>query len=315
MNKNIKKWKTWILKQRFIQKLFEWSIKIKLPGFAGMSLYGVLNFFIKSFKKSNYSIKSSAIAFKFFLAIFPALLFFVSLIPFVPIENFQANMLEEIQSIAPNNIYIVIEATINDLINNKHHTALGLGLVLTLFYASNGVNMMLSVFNTSHQVALKMNPIKQRLISLGIFTVFSVFIIIALAALTIGEILIHDIDYNNLQTISKVGFQLLKWVVMIVSLMIGMALLYNLGNADYKSKKWFTPGTSFAALMVLIVSVLISFFFTNFSAYNELYGSIGTLMIIMIWLNAICYVMLLGFELHTLSERQRGEWEKTHPKK
>ncbi len=311
MSKAKKKWEIWLLKQRLIQKLFEWSNKIKLPGFAGMSLYGVLNFFIKSFKKSNYAIKSSAIAFKFFLAIFPALLFFVSLIPFVPIENFQANMLEEIKSIAPINIYNVIESTINDLINNKHHTALGLGLFLTLFYASNGVNMMLSVFNTSHQVALKMNPIRQRLIALGIFMLFSLFIIIALAALTIGEVLIYNIDYNNLQTISKFGFQLLKWIVMMISLMIGTAILYNLGNADFKSKSWFTPGTSFAALMVLMVSVLISFFFTNFSGYNELYGSIGTLMIIMIWLNAICYVLLLGFELHTLSQKQRGEWEKT----
>mgnify|MGYP000200242921 FL=1 len=304
MKKQIDRLKKWFFKTKGVKTVFRWSKRIILPGFGGMSLYGVLNFVIESFQKSEYSMRSSAIAFKFFLALFPGLLFFVSLIPFIPVDNFQANLLYEIDAITPDNIYGVIEATINDLINTKHHFVLSIGILMTLFYASNGINTMLSVFNSSHQIDLKRNPVKQRLLSLILFAGISVFIVVALVALTYGEYFVRHVDYKNLGGFLQFGFQFLKWAVMIVSLMIAMGTLFNLGNPEIKSYKWVTPGTSLATLLILVVSYAISYFFTNFGMYNELYGSIGTLMMVLIWLNAVCYVVLIGFELHTLSDFQ-----------
>lgn len=253
--------------------------------------------------------RSSAIAFKFFLALFPGLLFFVSLIPFVPVDNFQENLLTEIDAVTPDNIYGVIESTINDLINTKHHFVLSIGILMTLFYASNGINTMLSVFNSSHQIELKRNPIKQRLLSLALFAGISIFIIVALVALTYGEYFVRHVDYANLGGVLQFLFQLVKWLIMIVSVMAAMGILFNLGNPQIKSSKWITAGTSLATVLILVVSEAISFFFTNFGQYNELYGSIGTLMMILIWLNAVCYVILIGFELHTLSDFQLKKLE------
>lgn len=309
MIKRIKGWINAFLKSRLVRTLVKWSQRLRLPGFYGMSLYGVLNFLFTTFSKSNYGIRSSAIAFKFFLAIFPGLLFFLSLIPFVPIDNFQLNLMIEIEKITPPNIYLVIEKTINDLVVNKHHWALGLGGLLTLFYASNGINHMLMVFNSSHQIKLRRNPLKQRLISLGIFGAFSLFMIVMLAAITYGEVFVQSVTYKNLGGFMQFMFQLGKWIVMILSMTIAVGTLYNLGNPDISSSKWLSPGSSLASILIVLVSIVISYFFTNFGQYNELYGSIGTLMMILIWLNAVCYVLLIGFELHTLKDLQRIKLE------
>lgn len=309
MIKKIKHCINTFLESGLVKTILGWSQKLILPGFHGMSLYAVLNFLITSFRKSNYGMRSSAIAFKFFLAIFPGMLFFLSLIPFIPIENFQANLMLEIQKVTPDNIYQVIEKTINDLVNNKHHFALGLGGVLTLFYASNGINSMLSVFNTSHQIELKRNPVKQRLISLGIFAAFSLLVIVMLGAITYGEIFVQSMTYKNLGGFMQFLFQLGKWLVMILSMMIAVGTLYNLGNPQITSYKWLSPGSSLAIILIILVSIVISYFFANFANYNELYGSIGTLMMILIWLNAVSYVLLVGFELHTLKDFQRLKLE------
>ncbi|CAG5085954.1 YihY/virulence factor BrkB family protein [Parvicella tangerina] len=309
MIEKIKSWINAFLKSRMVKTVVKWSKRLRLPGFYGMSLYGVLNFLITTFTQSNYGMRSSAIAFKFFLAIFPGLLFFLSLIPFVPIENFQQNLMLDIENITPPNIYAVIEKTVNDLVVNKHHWVLGLGGVLTIFYASNGINHMLMVFNTSHQINLRRNPIKQRLISLAIFAAFSLFVIIMLAAITYGEVFVQSVAYKNLGGFMQFAFQLGKWLIMLLSMILAVGTLYNLGNPDFSSSKWFSPGSSLASVLIILVSIIISYFFTNFGKYNELYGSIGTLMMVLIWLNAVCYVLLIGFELHTLKDRQRKKLE------
>ncbi|MCB9189019.1 MAG: YihY/virulence factor BrkB family protein [Flavobacteriales bacterium] len=309
MIKKIKAWVNALLNSKLVRIPVKWSQRIPLPGFHGMSLYAVLNFVITTFTKSNYGMRSSAIAFKFFLALFPGLMFFVSLIPFIPIENFQTNLMEEIKVLTPASIYMVIEQTINDLIHNKHHWVLGLGGVLTLFYASNGIDAMLSAFNTSHQIDKRRNPLKQRLISLGIFGAFSVFIVIMLAAITYGEVFVQSVEYKKLGSFMQILFQLGKWGTMLLSMVIAVGTLYNLGNPQITSYKWFSPGSSLASILIVLVSIVISYFFTNFSQYNELYGSIGSLMMIMIWLNAVSYVLLIGFELHTLKDFQRVKLE------
>jgi membrane protein len=307
--RTIKNWINAFLKSGLVRTIVKWSQRLRLPGFYGMSLYGVLNFLITTFRESNYGMRSSAIAFKFFLAIFPGLLFFLSLIPFVPIDNFQENLMFEIREITPANIYAVIEKTINDLVVNKHHLALGVGGALTLFYASNGINHMLSVFNTSHQIKLRRNPVKQRLISLAIFGAFSLFMIIMLAAITYGEVFVQSVTYRNLGGFMQFLFQLGKWLVMLLSMTVAVGTLYNFGNPEIKSAKWLSPGSTLASVLIILVSIVISYFFANFGRYNELYGSIGTLMMVLIWLNAVCYVILIGFELHTLKDFQRLKLE------
>jgi membrane protein len=300
----ISKIKGIILNSKLVTWLISWSKRIKFPGFSGMSIFDILGLLIKSFKNNSYSQRSNSVAFKFFLALFPSLLFMVSLIPFVPIANFQESLLFEIDSVTPSNIYSVIEQTILDLVKTKHHYALWIGIVLSLFYASNGVSSLLNAFNSSNQIILKANPVKRRLVSLGIFAGFSLFLLISLSAFTYGEIIILDIEYKTWGAFAHFMFHLVKWLIMILSAIIGISILYNLGNPARKSWKWMSPGSSLATIIIILTSYLMSYFFVNFSSYNEVYGSIGTLMMVLFWLNITAYILILGFELHALTDAQ-----------
>jgi len=303
------KFKIQLLDSAFVRVPVIWAKKIRVPGFSGLNLFTILRLLIQSFKKNAYSIRSSAIAFKFFLALFPGILFLFSLIPYIPVENFQENLLLEIEAVTPPNIFGIVEQTINNIVGEKHGMVLGIGLVLALFYASNGINTMLMVFNNSFQIQLKRNPIRQRILALGIFSAMSLFMLIAILAITFGEIAIHNIEYKKLGALAHFVFQVVKWLVMVVSLIISVGILYNLGNPERKKWIWWSPGASLATVIIILASYGMAFFFTNFGQYNELYGSIGTLMMVMMWLNIVAYILILGFEMHTLSDAQFIEYE------
>ena len=262
-----------------------------------MSLYVTLHFLFESFSKSQYGIRSSAISFKFFMALFPGIIFFLSLIPYIPIENFQSNLLEGLGNLLPNDVYAIIENTINDLINHKHSGVLSIGFFLSLYFASNGINTMLIAFNSSHQLQLKRKPIRQRIISLGIFGTISVLFITALSTIMLGEYVTYNKDYQSLGFIVRTGYQFLKWVIIFISLILAISTLYNIGNTERTKWKFFSAGATLSTLIIAIASYGLMFFFANFGKYNELYGSIGSLLMILIWINVASYIMLVGFEL------------------
>ena len=293
----LKKLNDFLKNNAFSKQLISWSQKIVLPGFEGMTLYATLHFLFQSFSKSQYGIRSSAISFKFFMALFPGIIFFLSLIPYIPIENFQSNLLEGLGNMLPSDVYALIENTVNDLINHKHSGVLSIGFFLSLYFASNGINTMLTAFNSSHQLQLKRKPIRQRLISLGIFGIISALFIIALSAIMLGEYFAYNKDYQSLGFMIKTGYQFLKWGIIIISLILAISTLYNIGNTERTEWKFISAGATLSTLIIIIASYGLTFFFANFGKYNELYGSIGSLLMILIWINVASYIMLVGFEL------------------
>jgi membrane protein len=301
----IQKIKFKIVQSIFVQTLLKWSKQIRPPGFDRMSIYEIVEYLVECFRKNSFGIRSAAIAFKFFLALFPGILFFLSLIPYIPIANFQGNLMNDIADLTPDEIYIVVEQTVNDLVMNKHHLALSLGLLLTIYYASEGVSYLLSVFNESFMVKAKRNPLKQRAISLGIFLIMTFFMVTILALMYYTETVVDKMFYKNLHVVMQIAYDILSWAVMIFFMTVGMSILYNLGNPGRKSWKWISSGASLATIIILIVSKLLFYFFSNFSAYNQLYGSIGSLMMVMIWLNIICFILLVGFDLHIMQRREK----------
>ena len=295
----LKKITSFFKKNVFSKQLITWSKKIVLPGFEGMTLYLTLHFLFRSFRKSQYGIRSSAISFKFFMALFPGIIFFLSLIPYIPIENFQSNLLEGLGNTLPSDVYALIENTINDLINHKQSGVLSIGFFLSLYFASNGINTMLTAFNSSHQLQLKIKPIRQRLISLGIFGIISALFITALSAIMLGEYFAYNKDYQSLGFAIRSGYQLLKWGIIIISLILAISTLYNIGNTERAGWKFISAGATLSTITIIIASYGLTFFFGNFGKYNELYGSIGSLLMILIWINVASYIMLVGFELST----------------
>lgn len=291
-----------LINNPFVRTTTKWSKRIVLPGFEGMTLYETLVFLYESFQKAQYGTRSAAISFKFFTAIFPTLVFLLSLIPIIPIDNFQEDLLFYFSQALPSNAYSLVEATINDLITKKHNVLLSIGFLFSLYYASNGLNALLESFSNSYQIEVKRSPIKQRLISLGSFAVTSIFLIAAIASLIIGEIAIHHLFTGGLSSFGNVLFHLIRWIIIIGGIIFSVSTLYNIGNPGRKKWKFFSAGATLATVIIIISSKGLIFYFDNFGNYNELYGSIGSLLIVLIWIQTVSYILLVGFELSTQTD-------------
>ena len=282
-----------------------WAIKllenIQLPGFEGLSIYDLVLFLLRSFKEGNYSIRAAAISFNLILAIFPLLLVILALIPYLPIDGFQASVLAELIGVVPSDMRPFLVPTIEDLVLQKHYFVLSIGFVLTVYYASNSINTILSSFNSSFQIELKRHPIKQRLIALSLSLVWALLSLGAIVLIILGEELIQLIN-NSLSLDHTAAYYLghgIKWIIVFFMLILGITVLYNFGNPEVKKFKFVSAGSSLAALVIILASIGFIAYATNFGNYNELYGSLGSLIVLLVWVNLCSRILLIGFELTT----------------
>ncbi len=282
-----------------------WAIKllenIQPPGFEGLSIYDLVLFLLRSFKEGNYSIRAAAISFNLILAIFPLLLVILALIPYLPIDGFQASVLAELIGVVPSDMRPFLVPTLEDLVLQKHYFVLSIGFVLTVYYASNSINTILSSFNSSFQIELKRHPIKQRLIALSLSLVWALLSLGAIVLIILGEELIQLIN-SSLSLDHTAAYYLghgIKWIIVFFMLILGITVLYNFGNPEVKKFKFVSAGSSLAALVIILASIGFIAYATNFGNYNELYGSLGSLIVLLVWVNLCSRILLIGFELTT----------------
>jgi membrane protein len=275
--------------------------KIRPWGFQGLSLYFVAKFFVEGIQKGSLTTRSAAISFRLFLSVFPGIILLLSIIPLIPIENFQENLFENISGFFPGDTFSLVESTLDDLLNKKHNTLLSIGFVLVIFYASNSVNAILLGFNGSYNLQEKGNPFLLRIASVLLMLVLGLFMVVAVSLIIFSG---FAFDYlHELDLLPDKGIIMLldaaRWVITIFLIYLSISTLYNVG--DFRQTKWqmFSAGTSFATLFFILASVGFAWFVSSIAQFNKLYGSLGTLLILLIWINFTSTILLLGFELNT----------------
>lgn len=274
--------------------------KTRIPGFNGISLLQLIIFFKQIFSKGNFAIRSAAVSFHFFIGIFPATIFLVSLIPFIPVEGLQENIFVQIKMILPSDVFHHFENTFESLFLRRHSVILSIGFFLSIYFASQGINTLLMAFNQSYQIELnKTNPIKQRLISLGLFLVIITLFLGAVSLSIFGEIIFNYLNIETLTNINFSIFYLLDLVIVVFLVMLSISILYHFGNPTIKKFKFLNAGASFTTIIILLASWILSIYFSHFNSYNKIYGSIGSLLIALMWINTVSYVLIIGFELFT----------------
>lgn len=297
----LERWKKRFFRLRFVRLFRIFCKRIHPIGFEGMSVYEIGTFLWSAFRRTDFAIRGAAIAFNFFLAIFPMIILLLSLIPYVPIENFQHNTLMEIESWLPNSIRETFHSTIDDLVHQKHTVVLSIGFVLTTVYASSSINAILSSFSSSYQVALQRNPIKQRVISFGLMFGLTILVIMAIAIIMFGNYGIRELQemgYLN----GDWGFvfgKAIKWTIVSMLLFTTITFLYNFGNPNYKRFKYITAGSTLSTFVIVLATMAFTYYTSNFGNYNELYGSLGSLIIFLMWIYLSARILLIGFELTT----------------
>ncbi|MBT7481361.1 MAG: YihY/virulence factor BrkB family protein [Flavobacteriales bacterium] len=275
------------------------SKKFKPWGFEGLSIYDVTIFFWKGLMEGAITTRASSLAFNFFLAFFPAVIFLFTLIPYIPIEGFQETLMELLGSVLPESTNKMAFKTIDDIVNNPRGGLLSVGFVLALYFSTNGVSALIEAFNSSFHIRESRSFLYQRFISLVLTLILSVMLIFTISTLIFGKSYLGSLLADGtISTEYLYLFSFLRWFIMFTFLLFGISLLFYLAPNLQVRWKLFSPGTIFSSLFIIITSIIFSYYINNFAQYNQIYGSIGTLIIILLWMYFNSIILLTGFEIN-----------------
>jgi membrane protein len=297
------------LKWRLIRKILVISKKIIVPGFDGMPLYDVAKFFILGILKGSIASRASSIAFSFFLAIFPMIIVFFTLIPFIPIQDFQTSLMDFINNIIPDQAEAVIQSTMTDIIHRPRGKLLSATFVLAVIFATNGFDSVIDAFNNTVHTIESRSWIKQKLISSLLFFIISFILILSIILLTGGTVFLEYLVEKRILT-SLITVYLLvagKWLVLLAMFFFTISFIYYLAPARASKFRFISAGSSLATLLTAIATVGFNYYVSNFSSYNALYGSIGTLLIVLVWIYFNAMILLIGFELNASIQEARRD--------
>lgn len=287
--------------------------QIKLPGLAGLSFYDLLEIYVTGIVKGALTARASAIAFSFFMALFPFLLFVLIIIPYVPIDDFKIEFLRFLESfLPPKTSDFFFENIFEGIDNSQRGGLLSSVFALSIILMTNGVNALFSGFANSYHEQLTRNVFRQYLYALGVALILSFLLIITIAVLGYFQIYVvqkvldtlHNKGYN-VAAQSVFWFNMVKYLFFVFMVYMATATMYYFGTKEGKDSKFFSAGATFTTSLIIIFSFLFGIYIENFGQFNKLYGSIGALLILMfyLWLNA--NILLLGFELNASLNKLR----------
>jgi membrane protein len=276
------------------------SKRLVLPGFKGVPLYDVGVFFLRGMRKSSISLRANALAFSVILSFVPAVLFLFTLIPYFPIPGLQEQVMVSLQEALPEEAFLTIRNTIEDIITNQRAELLSISFLISLYFASNGMLGVMTAFNQSAHVIETRTNFRKRLVAIFLVLVLSLLTILT-AVITIfsGVVLGWLEDNGVIQDTMMVNLlHLGSWVMLFTLLLTAFSTIYYFAPAKRGSFPFFSAGSTIASIFTIGFFILFRLYVDNTNAYNRFYGSLETLFVILVWFNLMAFVLLIGFELN-----------------
>jgi membrane protein len=278
------------------------SKKIVLPGFEGIPLYEVATFFNSQVKKVGLVDRARSIAFSFLTAIPAATIFICTLIPYLPVaRQIKRQLLFLTRDVTPNqNTYLLVSKFLEDFLDKPRVGLLSFGFVLALFYSSNAMIGIMRSFNKSLIYNTKRNALETRWMAIKLTLLVLCMVIGSVTILvTQAELLRMLLKWLHIQgSNARWVFRNVRWVIIIPLFYFAIACIYKYGPAVHKRWKLFSPGTFLATTLSIVITIAFSYWVNNFSTYNKVYGSIGTVMILMLIIYFNSLILLIGYELN-----------------
>jgi len=288
-----------------------WLQKIRPPFLENLSLWDLGTFFYRALYEGAVSSRAASVAFSFFMALFPGVIFVFTLIPFIPIDGFQEELFALLQDVLPPNSFEATQSTINDILTVQRGDLLGVTVLAALIFATNGTlaliaNFTQSVYNIGHR-----NFWSQYLAAFVLTVVLSVLLIAGIAFLVASEGLLGAWMQHRTQ-IGTEWKLLIAWryAILIVLILLSVSLVFKYGPASKAPWRLISPGAVLATVLVVASSAAFGFYVAHFARYNQLYGSIGTLLILQLWIYINAIGLIVGYELNaSVAQAQRTQEE------
>ncbi|WP_339714634.1 YihY/virulence factor BrkB family protein [Cyclobacterium amurskyense] len=302
-----------------LEKLSNKALLLKPIHFGNpdQNLYDVGKIFLHHLQKDDVFERASAMAFSFTVALFPMLIFLLNMIPFIQFflhDVTTANILVFVSEVLPESIYNEAAPTIMDIISKPRQGMLSLGFFFALYLSTNGVISMMNAFNAVYRTREYRGFFQTRLISVSIVLVLILSVCGAVLVMILGSELLYKISEFEFVS-NNIYYYLLaffRFFVLLILFIITNAYIFRFAPAVSKKWKFFSTGSVVSGLLITLGFFLFSYYLTNFASYNKLYGSIGTMLALMLWLWITSILVLVGFEINV--SLQKAANKKSHKK-
>jgi membrane protein len=308
------------------KQLFKWRLRFQLKarhlkkihfGSPDKNLYDVIRIFIQQLKKDDINERAGSMAFSYTIALFPLLLFLLNLIPylqdFFPVVTTE-NIFAFVQTVMPQGIYENISSTLVDIVSRPRQSLLSFGFFFALFASTQGVMSMMTSFNSVYKTKENRGFFKSRIIAISIVFALVLTIFTASTVMIFGSLLINALD--ELQVFNSnfmiFLFNTFKFLILLFVFYITSAFIFRLAPAVHDKWHFFSIGAQLSGLLITLAFYGFIFYLENFASYNKLYGSIGTLIALMLWLYITSLIVLVCFEVNVsfdLAEEKQRERE------
>lgn len=273
----------------------------------------ILTILYKKIFHFDLDVRAAAVAYNFTLAVFPTIIFLFSLLAYIPVDNFDLKMVNFLKSSIPTNLQKDFTELLLDLIRKKSGGVLSFGFIFALYASTSGIQALIRSFNLTYRTKENRGILKERLIAISLNFLLTFVLITAFAVFIVGKLVIGylkgkgliDYDFNFYM------LNILTYFLLFSIFFLTISIIYYYAPAITKRWKFFNAGSITASILTILVTNLFSYYLVNFASYNKVYGSIGSLIALMIWLYLIALILLVGFEINASIDQVKEQQDES----
>lgn len=288
------------------------TVKLRLRsmrfGKSQMSVWVFGTILFQRIMAGDMSDKASAVAFNLTVSVFPFVIFLFTLLPYFPVYDVSEKLFAELKLLVHPDIYAPIYETIHEIISKPRGGLLSFSFLGTIYTSSSGMGSFMSSFNGSLGVKETRNFVMQKVTSISLIFSFVILLTVSMTVMIGGEIALEwFLKTASLDIFLFWGLSLIRYLVAFLSFFLMLIVLYQFAPSAKTHFKHQSFGSAVATLGVFLVSAGFSKYIVEFNTYNKLYGAIGTMIAFMAWMFAVCFVIILGFEIIVSIEKAKRE--------
>jgi len=259
----------------------------------------------------DIDVRAAAVAYNFTLAVFPTIIFLFSLLPYMPIEHLDLKMIGFLKGTIPQNLQGDLTELISEIVNKKRGGVLSFGFLFALFASTSGIMALIRSFNLTYKTNENRGFFKERFIAVGLNFLLTFVLLIAFTVFILGNFVVKMLAKKDLIQYDFTFYltKSLTYLIIFSVFFFTISIIYYYAPAIHKRWKFFNAGSITASIMTILVTNLFSYYLVNFASYHKVYGSIGSLIALMVWLYFVSLILIVGFEINASIDQVKEEVE------
>ena len=289
-----------IIEEKPLHPVLQYFKRTTIKGLNGHSIYDVGKYFFRSMFLENLNIRATSLSFNFFTALFPALIFLLTLIAYLPIKGIKTQFIQQLALILPKKTYEEISSTILEILHKQNSSLLSFGFILTVYFASNSFHLMINTFNRRVAVPQKKSwlHIRGKAVFLTFWMCILIIFFLLLVTWTFQIEAYMEAHKWPLFSVYAVILTIFEYILMCALFLFAISSIYFFAPSNHQRWRFFSVGAVFTTILSILTTFGFSIYVNNFDSYNKVYGSIGAILALMVLIYMNIMIILVGFELN-----------------